>query len=70
MKTLLSFWQRLQEANLFVELKLASLVLLPLLKKLSVLFSVARAFPSSLLRGVEVPTSNGTNPNPVRILFM
>lgn len=47
MKTLLSFWQHLQEANLFVELNLASLVLLPLLKKLSVLFSVARVFPSS-----------------------
>lgn len=72
MKTLLSFWQRLQEANLFVELNLASLVLLllPLLKKLSVLFGAARAFPSSLLRGVEVPTGNSTNPNPVRILFM
>lgn len=33
MKTLLSFWQHLQEANLFVELDLASLVLPPLLKK-------------------------------------
>lgn len=70
MKTLLSFWQRLQETNLFVELNLASLVLLPLLKKLAVLFGVARAFPTSLLRGVEVPTRNSTNPNPVRILFV
>jgi len=70
MRTLLSFWQRSQEADLFVELNLASLVLLPLLKKLSVPLSVARAFPSSLLRGVEVPTSNSTNPSPVRILFM
>lgn len=72
MKTLLSFWHRFQETNLFVELNLASLVLLPLFKKLSVLPSAARAFPSSLLPplwGVEVPTSRSTNPNPPRILF-
>lgn len=69
MRTLLSFWHRLQEAHLFVEPNLASLVLLPLLKKRSVLLSAARAFPSSAL-GSGGADSNSPNPNPFCILFV
>lgn len=67
MQTLLSFWQRLQEANLFVELNLGFPCSSPFVKET---LSAARAFPSSQFRELEVPTSDSTNADPVCILFM